>query len=131
MGKVMVDTSAIYALIDRSDNNHIDAKKALSNLSKDNAEILITNFLVAECHSLLTARLGHELAREWLENMFWPVERVAEEDEKVAKEIIIIQNDKSFSFTDATTFAVMKRLGIKKYFGYDRHFRQFGFIKCD
>jgi predicted nucleic acid-binding protein len=29
--------------------------------------------------------------------------------------------------TDATSFAIMERLGILEAFSFDRHFRQFGF----
>ena len=34
--------------------------------------------------------------------------------------------DKTFSYTDATSFAVMGRLGLKTAFAFDPHFRQFG-----
>ncbi len=128
MEKIMVDTSAIYALIDRSDNNHIKAGKALIRMSRGNYQVLLTNFIVAECHNLILGRLGHKTAREWLKNFCWPVERITAEDERVAQEIIMTHQDKSFSFTDATTFSVMQRLDIVYYFGFDRHFKQFGFL---
>lgn len=127
MERIILDTSAIYALLDKSDDNHQKAKKLFINLSKENFNILISNFILAECHAIISGRLGHELARKWLQNQCWPVERITEEDEKRAQEIIFTFTDKSFSYTDATTFAIMERLGITKVFAFDQHFAQFGF----
>lgn len=125
---VMVDTSAIYALIDQSDQNHLQAKKILRKISRESIQVIMTNFLVAECHALLASRLGHELARRWLINFHWDIERITETDEMNAKNIIITHFDKSCSYTDATSFAVMERLDIKRCFTFDKHFRQYGFI---
>jgi hypothetical protein len=33
-------------------------------------------------------------------------------------------HDKGFSFTDCTSFAVMKALKLRKAFAFDRHFEQ-------
>ena len=43
-----------------------------------------------------------------------------------ALEIIERYQDKEFSLTDATSFAVMERLGIEAAFAFDADFRQFG-----
>lgn len=124
----MVDTSAIYALLDKSDNLHRRSFALFQELSTKPATVVVTNFIMAECHALLAGRLSLEIARSWLKGLCWPVERVMEEDEQRAKEIIFTYIDKSFSYTDATTFAVMKRLGINKALAFDQHFSQYGFI---
>lgn len=124
----MVDTSAIYALLDKSDDMHDKAKTCLYQLAKNKNSIVITNFIVAECHALLAGRLNPEIARTWLKQLYWPVERIAEEDEIKALNIILSYQDKTFSYTDATTFAVMERLGINNIFAFDKHFAQYGFI---
>lgn len=131
MEKIMVDTSAIYALLDRSDSFHEEAKNGFLKISQDNVRIIVTNFIIAECHAIISGRLGYELARNWLKNLCWPWERVSEVDEKKAKEIILTYTDKSFSYTDATTFAVMERLGITRVLAFDRHFIQYGFVIYD
>lgn len=124
----MVDTSAIYALLDKSDNLHRRSFALFRELSTKPITVVITNFIVAECHALLAGRLSPEIARNWLKGLCWPVERVMEEDEQRAKEIILTYIDKSFSYTDATTFAVMERLGINRVLAFDQHFSQYGFI---
>jgi predicted nucleic acid-binding protein len=57
----------------------------------------------------------------------WPVERVSEDDESCARVIVARYLDKTFTYTDATSFAVMERLGLKTAFAFDPHFRQYGF----
>ncbi|MGI6285976.1 PIN domain-containing protein [Neomoorella humiferrea] len=88
--------------------------------------MILTNFIVAETHALILSRIGHELARERIRNLVWKIERVKEEYEERAKEIIIAYRDKSFSYTDAPTFAVMERLNLKVALAFDNHFTQFG-----
>lgn len=38
-------------------------------------------------------------------------------------------SDKDFSFTDCTSFIVMKMLEINEVFSFDKHFEQYGFIR--
>lgn len=127
MERVIIDTSAIYALLDRSDVNHLRAVELLKKMRSEGRVVTLTNFIVAETHALILARLGSGLARDWLKGLRWPIERATPEDEERAKEIILTYKDKAFSYTDATTFAVMERTGIKVAFAFDRHFVQFGF----
>ncbi|MGQ0736581.1 MAG: type II toxin-antitoxin system VapC family toxin [Acidobacteriota bacterium] len=127
MARVLVDTSAVYALVDRSDANHLPARAALVALKKRRAVPLLTNFIVAECHALLLARLGADVARAWLFSNVWDIERVSEADESAARQILSTYTDKTFSYTDALSFAVMDRRGMRTAFAFDPHFRQYGF----
>ena len=127
MARVLVDTSAVYALLDRSDRWHDAARVALQRLRQGRNEPLLTNFILAECHALSLSRLGADIARSWLLTNVWPVERVSIDDEAKATEIVRQYTDKTFSFTDATSFAVMERLKLRRAFAFDPHFRQYGF----
>lgn len=127
MARVLVDTSAVYALLDRSDACNRAARDSLEKLKTTRSEPLLTNFILAECHALALSRLGTDLARKWLLTNVWAVERVTVDDEVKAKEIIGKYTDKRFSYTDATSFAVMERLGLRTAFAFDPHFRQYGF----
>lgn len=55
------------------------------------------------------------------------VVRVGVEDEDRALDILTRYTDKDFSYTDATSFAVMERLGIGTAFTFDHRFGQYGF----
>ena len=127
MARVLVDTSAVYALVDRSDANHAAARAILGSLRKRRGEPLLTSFIVAEAHALLLSRLGAGIAREWLTRNRWPVGRVNEDDEVRARSVIVQYTDKTFSYTDATSFAVMERRGLRTAFAFDPRFRQYGF----
>jgi uncharacterized protein len=128
METVMIDTSAVYALLDRSDKMHDKAKECLLDIARNKSKIMLTNFIVAECHALISSRLNHKMARDWIKNLCWPVERVSEEDENRAVQIIMAYEDKTYSYTDATTFAVMERIGLGTALAFDHHFAQYGFI---
>lgn len=127
MARILVDTSAVFALLDRRDANHAAARRELTALTRRGTEPLLTNFIVAESHALALSRLGGDLARRWLLGNVWAIERVSVDDEKAATGIIRRYTDKTFSYTDATSFAVMERLGVKSAFAFDPHFRQYGF----
>ena len=127
MALILVDTSAVYALIDRDDRNHAPAKAKLKALKRQKLEPFLTNFLVAETHALLLSRLGIDVARQWLLANVWRIESVIPSDEQKARDIIRTYVDKDFSYTDASSFAVMERLGLETAFTFDRHFKQYGF----
>jgi len=44
-----------------------------------------------------------------------------------ARDVFFRHRDKSYSFTDCTSFVVMKELKLKQALTTDRHFRQMGF----
>ena len=75
----------------------------------------------------MLTRLGADAARRWLLGNVWPVERVTEDDESKAVTIVGQYVDKAFSYTDATSFAVMERLRLRTAFAFDPHFHQYGF----
>jgi uncharacterized protein len=52
---------------------------------------------------------------------------VTSADVQRAKAIIYQYDDKDFSLTDATSFAVMERIRVPAVFTFDRHFAQYGF----
>ncbi len=127
MAITLVDTGAVYALFNSLDQNHRAAKQKIAILHRTRSEPLLTNFIVAESHALLLNRLGHQRARSWLLRNAWRIEPVLPGDEDRALEIIATRDDKGYSYTDATSFAVMERLGIRRAFAFDRHFIQYGF----
>lgn len=70
---------------------------------------------------------GQKALKFILDESSWVIERVTLEDEYQVKKILYHYADKTFSFTDATSFVIMKRLGINTVISLDQHFRQYGF----
>ena len=127
---VLVDTSAWYALVAEGEDRNADAQRLLTTLDPSRAELITTNFVVAETHALILRRRGRLDALAWLHRLrhgqIAEIDRFGEADEDRAVAIIEGYRDKAFSYTDATSFAVMRRLGIETAFSFDRHFAQFG-----
>lgn len=125
--KVLVDSGAVFALLCRDDGNHLPARAILRQMQKRRALPVLTNYIVAEAHALLNARLGPDAARMWVRSNIWPVERAGEEDESRAREILFAGRGGDCTITDAVSFAVMERLGIGTVFTFDRNFARCGY----
>ncbi|MBH0176891.1 MAG: PIN domain-containing protein [Nitrospira sp.] len=89
--------------------------------------------IIHETIKLLRMRLGYEQALQFgirlLGETTTPIIRMTQADEEKAWAIFRQYPDKRVSFTDCTSFAIMKRLGIGTAFAFDDDFRQFG--KCE
>jgi predicted nucleic acid-binding protein len=125
--RVLIDTSAIVAILNKADENHLRALSLIQKARTQRVKLFMTNFLVGETYATLLSRVGLYAAREWLINNDIPAIRATVKDERDAKEIIIRYKDKDFSYVDATSFAIMKRLKMGTAFTFDNHFEQFGY----
>ncbi|MCL5986315.1 MAG: PIN domain-containing protein [Actinobacteria bacterium] len=129
---LFIDTSAYYASIDKSDAHHKIAIQFFALIEKEGLRPVTSNFVLAESHTLIinNPRLGYWAASLFLEKINSSEkkpERISENDEERAYEIIVKYKDKDFTYTDATSFALMERLGITRVFTFDSHFSQYGF----
>jgi len=80
---------------------------------------------------LLLTRIGYRFALRFLDDIHrspTSLVRVTEADETDAHTLVRRYDDKRFSFTDATSFAVMGRLGLTEAFTFDQNFAQYGFV---
>jgi predicted nucleic acid-binding protein len=123
---IFVDTSAWYALLDKTDSDHTSAVEFKDSL---NHMLVTTNYVADEIITLTKARLGHMNAvvigqKLWNETIATLI-RVTPSDEKKAWDIFMKYRDKGFSFTDCTSFAVIERIGIIEAFAFDEHFDQY------
>jgi predicted nucleic acid-binding protein len=125
-----VDTSGFFALVNEKDPYHADVDAVLRRAAATRARVVTTNFVLAETHALLLSRLGRRIAVRFLQGLLAgtvSIERVTSADEAKALQIIVEYEDKDFSYTDASSFAVMRRCGVEVALRSDRHFLQFGF----
>ena len=128
--RVLVDTSAYFALANPRDASHHAMGRVGERLAARRYATFTTNFILAETHALLLTRARREVALKVLtdiEDSANIVVRVSARDERRARAILRSYSDKDFSLTDATSFAVMERLGIQNAFTLDHHFEQYGF----
>jgi len=126
--KLFVDTGAFIALADADDENHKAAAAFYRSSKEKGTRFVTTNFVVCETMNYLRSRISHQVAVLFRENLnkssFIEVIRVAPSIEDAAFAIFKQYTDKDFSFTDCTSFSIMKFLRLKKAFAFDRHFEQ-------
>jgi predicted nucleic acid-binding protein len=130
---VFVDTSAFYALMDRSDSYHEKAKKLWIFLLDEEIFPKTTNYIIIETLALLQNRLGFEAAHLYssdileLVDILW----VDEPRHNLAFELWLSLGRKKLSLVDCVSFITMRHYRLKNVFGFDRHFDQQGFKILD
>src|SRR5438105_7638738 len=65
--EAFVDTSILYALVDKRDAHHAAARVAVEALLRSNRQLLTTNYIVTEAVNLANARGGAHVALRILE----------------------------------------------------------------
>ena len=131
---LFVDSSAFLAVASTRDAAHERARRVHARVTADGWRLVTTTYVVAELHALALSRLNARFALDLIERVEQGnvvVVRVREADWRQAWLILRRNDDKEFSFTDALSFAVMERLGIREAFSFDRHFLQYGFQLVD
>ena len=129
MKKVLVDTGAWFAFFVANDPDHQAVGEAFEQWK---GRLLTTEYIFDELVTLLLYRTGHQNAVRAGEAL--RSGRVAEMVQVKAADIaqawrkLCKEEDKRYSFTDCTSFAVMQRLDIGTAIAVDKHFRQAGFL---
>src|SRR5256885_15866315 len=59
--EAFLDTSILYALIDRKDAHHGAAREAVERLLQNQRHLLTTDYIVTETVNLANARAGHHV----------------------------------------------------------------------
>ena len=128
MKLVFVDTGAFYALADRSDPAHSRARRFYKECA---SSLITTDFIFAETMSLMTKRLGKKTSVRFGRGILGsPAIRIEEPSSPVreaAWSIFSRQLDKDYDLIDCISFSIMEAFGIREAFGFDQHFRQYGF----
>ena len=130
---IFVDTSAWYAVEVEDDVNHEAACKFLSNIASGKHGVSITtDYILDEALTLLRSRRDLASATAFIDKIrksksvrvFWIDEGLFE------KALVIFQKSdhKSWSFTDCTSFALMRELSVSEAFTFDGHFREAGLL---
>ena len=127
--KVFIDTSAFYALMDRSDSYHQPASKLWSHLLDKGYDLKTSNYVTVETLALLQNRLGFEAADLWSRDVLGIVETNWIDDvlHNLAFEIWFSLGRRKLSLVDCSSFVLMRHDKVEKVFGFDKHFTEHGF----
>jgi len=130
MEKVFVDTSGWVALFAENDQSHKEAVSIFEEIKSSKIPIYTSDYCIDETITTILARGNHKqsvLAGEALfTSKIIKIVYVCPDYLKGSWELYQRYKDKSFSFTDVTSFVIMKAFNIKKAFAFDREFVQAG-----
>ena len=125
---IFLDTSAIYALADKSDPNHADAYRKFDLALKAREMFLLHNYVLIESATLLQARLGVQSALAFLKDVrAFDTEWVDQALHQEAQEEFERIGKKGVSLVDCMSLVVMRRRGVKKILAFGREFQEQGF----
>jgi predicted nucleic acid-binding protein len=126
---VFIDTSALLAILNETDQYHQPAKQTWIELVSSDSVIFSSNYVIVETTALLQHRFGIEALRLF-ENNIQPVIKLLWIDEPVHKlgmGILMAANRRNLSLVDCTSFEIMRQANLVNVFSFDPHFSEQGF----
>jgi predicted nucleic acid-binding protein len=128
---IFVDSSFWIALSDRRDGRHEQATALLR--THQGGALVTTNHVCGETWTFLRKRHGHRAAVRFLDTTEGTARlRVAAASEEVEREAwswLRRHDERVYSFVDATSFALMRSLGIREALAFDDDFTAAGFVQ--
>jgi predicted nucleic acid-binding protein len=129
--KLFVDTSAWVAYADPADRWHAAASEALTASVGARVTFVTTDYVLDETITLLLYHAGRRRAVAFGDNVLKSrhveLVRVGSGLWEGAWQLFKQYDDKTWAFTDCTSFVVMRQMGLQRAFAFDSHFVQAGF----
>lgn len=131
MKMLFVDTAGWVAAADADDPGNEAVRRARDDWLETGGLLVTSDYVCDETLTTLRIRLGLSAARAWWDQVVASqrlrFEAVDADRARRARELFFRYTDKDSSFTDCTSFALMRELGIRDALTLDHHFRQMHF----
>ncbi len=128
---IFVDSSFWIGLSRLRDDRHDDTLRLLH--ANQRTQLITTNHVCGETWTFLRKRDGHETAVRFIDASEGArrleIVEVTQEVERDAWAWLRRHDERPYSFVDATSFALMRRLGIRDAFAFDGDFAAAGFVE--
>lgn len=135
MSHVFVDAGPLVSLVSPRDQYHRDTLKLLQQLNTHYFQMVTTDYIISEALTsvITTTKGGYRQAINLINWLFknpaivhlnWITQRHFFE---ALQTFSRFNKDKIWSFTDCTSYVLIKELKIDQVFTFDRHFKQMGF----
>lgn len=128
---IFADTSFFFANIVAADSHHAEAVRLHASIEPHTVTTSI--HVVGETWSLLRRRTGHFISAAFLRRIRasprFDIRHIEPELECQALDWLISHDEREYSFVDATSFALMRSLGITDALAFDGDFAAAGFVE--
>ena len=127
---VFVDTSALVALLDTSEDRHLATAGAWKDLMQADAWLVTSSYVLVETYALVQRRLGLDATRTLTADIV-PLLTVDWVDESVhgaGLAALLTANRRHLSLVDCVSFEVMRRRDLTHALALDSDFSTQGFI---
>lgn len=128
--RIFLDTSFLVAFYNTRDQHHNQARTFIAETDRD-ISFVISDYIFDEILTVLLVRGGKFLSIE-VGQLIVDDDRIdlLSINEQVFQKAWLVYHrfqDKEWSFTDCTSYVLMKNLSIMTGASFDEHFKQFGF----
>jgi hypothetical protein len=128
-----VDASAWNAFFNRTDNEHPQVARLMKSLFESRIAVVTSDYILDETLTLLRFKGGHRVAvraGRAIQTAAWvTLVDVGRDVRADAWKLFEKMGAQAFSFTDCTSFSLMRRLGIGLAFTLDADFERAGFTR--
>ena len=128
---IFADSSFWIAVTSARDHRHDEAQQLLALVGTE--PLVTSNAVRGESWTFLRRRYGHRAALGLLDRLErsprLSVAFVSEDQEAEALRWLRRHDERAYSFVDATSFAVMRALRIKRALAFDGDFAAAGFVE--
>lgn len=125
---IFVDTSALYALADRADRNHDEARLRFSAALNAAEGLLTHNYVLVESIALIQSRIGTAAALDLASTADnFEIEWVDAKLHQEATRALARSPRRKISFVDQVSFLVMRGRNVEAALAFDRDFEREGF----
>ncbi len=127
---VFVDTSALYALMVRSERGHEAVATAFTSCLEDGKTLVSSNYVAVETTALLQRRIGMPAVRDFNQRLLplLSVSWITEAAHRRAAAKHAAADRRGLSLVDCTSFVVMESEGIREVLALDDDFSRQGFL---
>lgn len=124
-----VDTSALIALLDRSEARHAACARAWRTLLDDDESLVTSSYVLVETYALAQRRLGMEAVRTLTMDFvpLFAIDWIDEPIQSAGLAALLTANRRELSLVDCVSFEVMRRRDITCAFAIDADFSKQGF----
>lgn len=131
MHNILLDTDSLVALLKEDDSNHAKAVQIYQKLKAEKTSFFLSPFTTAETATVLSYKLSHQRAKEFLKEMRendLPV-LALEENSELADVWFLKQNKKGTSYFDCYNMALLDKYKSQfdAIFSFDSVYKRNGF----